>query len=276
MPAPSKAQLEKAQDELAIVVMAAEQWAPTWKKSPDQWREAIRIQNRLRRGVSAYYRDLAKQIPQFIDWMKYTEAVGKIKADDSIDGESSLVYESRIIAPDGASLLVRIIFDGVNAAAQQGAISAQNLYQRYAGTTELNQVISRNSLRHVEDLVKNLGQTTVDRITQSINTSIRLGETTQQAADRLLGIVDDATRADMIARTEMVRAYNSGIVDFGRASGAERKVWESFVGACVTCEQINGEQVPIDDNFSTGDDYPPDHPRCKCLTYLVYGDPTIG
>jgi SPP1 gp7 family putative phage head morphogenesis protein len=86
-------------------------------------------------------------------------------------------------------------------------------------------------------------------------------------------------RARNIARTESIRAANEGQRQMwsqaqanGQISVDAKKEWSAAVGdqrTCPICEDLDGEQVPIDGDFSLGIDGPPAHPSCRCSTALV-------
>lgn len=98
---------------------------------------------------------------------------------------------------------------------------------------------------------------------------------TAQYARRLLNF-----RARMIARTETLAASNMGQVELWRQAlaqgllrGDEFKVWITTPDErlCSECEQLEGEEVPFDSDFSTGDMAPPLHPNCRCTIGLTAG-----
>ena len=50
-----------------------------------------------------------------------------------------------------------------------------------------------------------------------------------------------------------------------RASGVVvRKKWLVGIECCPACEELDGETVGLDDEFSDGSDAPPKHPNCRC------------
>lgn len=87
------------------------------------------------------------------------------------------------------------------------------------------------------------------------------------------------TRAETIARTEVMDAMNAGVQD-GWNTFADAGVIDSAMvvqewivsfddRTCTICLPLDGEQVPLDGVFSSGDDRPPAHPRCRCTLGLV-------
>lgn len=82
-------------------------------------------------------------------------------------------------------------------------------------------------------------------------------------------------RARTVARTETLWASNQGRLDgytFAASSGAigvdAKKQWVVADGCCDLCVDLDGEEVAISDDFSTGDGAPPLHPNCRCTTVL--------
>ncbi len=77
-------------------------------------------------------------------------------------------------------------------------------------------------------------------------------------------------RAEMIAQTELNAAYNKGIMQMGLDTGAAGKSWELWASdACPVCVGNNLQGVILlTDNFQSGDDSAPAHPRCRCSLVL--------
>lgn len=124
---------------------------------------------------------------------------------------------------------------------------------------------------HGAELAKDISDTTRDRIRDAV---AREHETGESAEDALDSIFDDA-RAEMIARTESMDAANEGLaqgwsqaVEEGLLTGDEQKTWIAAEDPCPECEEVDGETVPMDEDFSVGDD-PPLHPNCRCTMGLV-------
>lgn len=82
-------------------------------------------------------------------------------------------------------------------------------------------------------------------------------------------------RSEMIARTETIRAANTGqqdawaeAVQQGLIPSDSQQVWVASPDACDECEALDGESVPLGATFSSGDDGPPAHPNCRCALSL--------
>lgn len=90
-----------------------------------------------------------------------------------------------------------------------------------------------------------------------------------------------ATRAETIARTEVLKASNEGqrmawmqAKDAGVLTGRELREWITTYDdrTCEICAPMDGQLVGLTEPFTTGDgnrvDGPPAHPRCRCATGL--------
>lgn len=107
-------------------------------------------------------------------------------------------------------------------------------------------------------------------IQEAIKKSIALGENRALTETRISKIINNPVRAEIIAQTESVNAYQSGPLNFGIETGAKTKTWEALVGACVICATLEGETVKIIDTLSNGADRPSAHPRCRCGVIYNY------
>lgn len=97
--------------------------------------------------------------------------------------------------------------------------------------------------------------------------------------DKLAGVISDAyafsdDRAMTIARTETQMASNKGALAGYKASGVVAyKQWVTAEDDLVEEECIaNSEDgpgkdgvLPLDEDYQSGDDAPPAHPRCRCV-----------
>ena len=92
-----------------------------------------------------------------------------------------------------------------------------------------------------------------------------------------LGNFSDA-RAEMIARTEIIRANNQGHMVSFKEAGVERKAWSTAEDGDV-CEICQGNEdqgpIPIDDDFDSGDDAAPAHPQCRCTIVAIIANPLL-
>ena len=102
-------------------------------------------------------------------------------------------------------------------------------------------------------------------------TPAELRETTEASG------VFTPSRAEMIARTEMARAQVKGALSTAQQAGAVGKEWQTSGDHDQDDECDENEDagiIAIDDDFPSGDDGPPAHPRCNCvLVFYSSEDP---
>ncbi len=123
--------------------------------------------------------------------------------------------------------------------------------------------------QHAGELADSISETTEQAIKDATAAALE-GEGIDAAYDKILAAVGDDARAEMIARTEVMDAANEGLAqswsqaqEEGLLPADAKKEWIATSDACPECEEVDGEVVPIDDDFSVGDD-PPLHPNCRC------------
>ena len=265
-------QLEKNHDRLDAIIRASEGWAPRFNKTPDHHAEIIKIQNRLERKLRRYFRDLAQKSSNMVRWDIWYKDRYLVKAADDYDIAVSIngsAFEA------DATVLIGVIYDQIAAGVLTGAQAEQELISGWLGVTKTSSFISEAAVQRAGNLIKGIQETTRRDIARSIQTSIKLGEDQAHTVERLMEFIDDPVRARMIARTEAVRAFNSGIMEYGRASGAETKRWDTTGAGCPNiCALIDREPIPMEANFEGGGgsyDFPPAHPNCQCSVIIGYG-----
>jgi len=129
-----------------------------------------------------------------------------------------------------------------------------------------------------------LEKTTREGLRTAIATNIETGAPLSSLRRNLTPFFG-ATRADMIASTEVTRLFAEGNKIAYRDAGVAELEWRSVVDdrVCPECEERDGKRYPINDPGAT----PPLHVRCRCwiapvvagkpLTEIVGGvqDPTL-
>lgn len=121
---------------------------------------------------------------------------------------------------------------------------------------------------HSATLVTNVTETTRRRIQAQLEAGIAAGDSRDEIATRIETVMDDvpAWRARLIAQTETIAAHSAGAIQVYKKSGVvDGKRWvDGQAEACPYCEELNGEVVPLDSDFSDGSFAPPQHPGCRC------------
>jgi hypothetical protein len=135
--------------------------------------------------------------------------------------------------------------------------------------------------KHAAKTITGIGNTTREVIRDFVEGAFEEQIEVSTLANELMGLLGDAARAEMIARTETMSASNMGqqmlweqAVGEGFLTGDEKKVWIVTPDdvLCLICEPMEDVTVALDDTFNVdGEDIaaPPAHPNCRCTVGLV-------
>ena len=114
-----------------------------------------------------------------------------------------------------------------------------------------------NVLQNSASVLNGIDQTTKEMIISALQDGLVSGNSTDQISTSINDVVDNPQRADLIAVTEVNRAYNAGIIDMLANSGATQFNWIVRENGCTVCSEQEGVH-------DIGDDTPPLHPNCQC------------
>lgn len=138
--------------------------------------------------------------------------------------------------------------------------------------------------QRVSKLAEEITGTTYDAIRSVVISGIANGASIPSIAQGIEGVFleADSVRAELIARTETIAASADGALasyQQGYAMGAldgYGKVWIAELDSrCdARCAALDGEVVPFDQTFSSGEAAPPDHPNCRCAIGAEPLDPS--
>ncbi len=270
-------QAELELEDLTVAILAAEDWAKGYNKSPTTHIKLLKMDARLERKLRRYYKDLSKNTSALVNWSEYRQAVkafniNTVVRDDGIDQTSGEI--------------VNLIFDEIVLGTALGAQAGEEIYGIKLGLNTSTAIIQDTARNHVAELVGmrikdgqlipnpraeySITETLRDDIRSSLSSSLALGEDVESATMRLAGVVGDAKRAEIIARTETVNSYGKGLNEFGKQSGAQGKEWQD-TGAVDQCaDNSDAGVIDFNDSFPSGDETPAAHPNCRCTMRLVY------
>lgn len=279
--------IEDEIEKLDHVIKAAEDWSKQYDKDPVSYAGIIKVEAKLERNLRGYFRDLAEKVVTWVDWAAYEQKLRQIQADDL---EVIVRIEDGPLG-DEDGLLVQAIYDPIAAGTALGAQSGEVVYQINLGLSETSAAVQKAAREQVAQLVgKKVGKDgvvtvnpnakyainnkTKEDIRESIRTSLSIGETQQEAADRLSKTIKNPKRAATIARTETVNAYQQGLLVMADQSGAVGKEWLTVNGKDICGVYGDAGIVPIDHvyNVLTGLKAPAAHPNCRCSLRLVYAN----
>lgn len=118
-----------------------------------------------------------------------------------------------------------------------------------------------------------------EQTSESLSTSLELGETQQELTRRIVRVFADPVRAHRIAATESSYSVHRGEIEQAKTSGIVKKVrWLASADACPLCLAIDGKEVEIDHPFVTGASknpkyatifHAPRHPNCMCTNEMI-------
>lgn len=132
------------------------------------------------------------------------------------------------------------------------------------GITSLSESVLIAAREQTARLVSQVTDTNRKLIREAIRQGIAMGEDVTGTIARIKTVINNPVRAEMIAQTESVNAYQTGLNNFAVETNAKRKTWEALNGACKACAPVDGETVGTGGLFSNGKSIPAAHPRCRC------------
>lgn len=122
------------------------------------------------------------------------------------------------------------------------------------------------------DLIKGIDETSLEVVRRAIDGFVgEVGYTIGDVIDLIEPYFGDV-RASMIAVTETTRAFAEGqlmAAEELRKEFPDVQIYKTWFTnnddlVCDVCGPLDGQEVPIDEPFSSGDDKPPSHVNCRC------------
>ena len=99
-------------------------------------------------------------------------------------------------------------------------------------------------------------------IMQEITDGMLRGDSPRDVAKAISERVDiSQSRSQVLARTETMKAYNSGATNRFKQRGVDEQEWCAAASerTCTYCNSMDGRKFPIDDSPDM-----PAHPNCRC------------
>lgn len=212
---------------------------------------------------------LAKSDPSMDDYSQRFDS-----AFDEVDWDWAPLAE--IVEPTIAGIAVAA---GKNATSELGLFDKATLAKMTANASAYAETRSAEMIgrKRVDgELVENEGwsipSATRDMIRSDVVHAMESGASNQELAATIReSEAFSKVRAMTIARTETAKAETQGSIAGWKASGLV--AGKQFIAApecCADCQELDGEIVPLDDEFQEGD--PPVHPNCRCAILPVLND----
>jgi len=259
-------QLLSAREHLHMGIRASEEWQPSYKEDADSFDMLIRLEARLETAVAEYLHEASTRAPGYVDWSALPSGLqadaGPVRNNDDPVWEVEQTY------------LTQAVLEIITELIATGGLAAEAKYEIPVGYTSLHEAVMEAARKHTAGMVKGVTETTRKLIRESVAKSIALGEDTSLATERLMETIDNPIRAELIAQTEPVNAYQTGYSMYAKSTGAKQKTWDGLAGACQFCSPLIGKTIPIDDQFELPNgkliDHPAAHPRCRCSVIYLY------
>ena len=266
------------------VIKAAEDWSTQYKKDPENFAKLIKVESRLETVLRRYFKELSERVPTYINWYMYDMRLRQVAAADDLSVDV-WISDDQIGYEDG--LFISTAYDPIAQAVALGAQYGETIYSQPIGISKSSTLVQRTAKEIVAELVgkrvdkdgniidnPNAAYRISDRtrkdIRESLATSIALGEDQNAARARVMQVIKDPKRAEMIARTEAVNSYQKGLSALGTETGAVGKEWQSSNSDDICATNAKAGIILMNENFPSGHSEPAAHPNCRCGLVLIY------
>lgn len=254
----TRAQLLSAHEELTVALRASETWEESYMRSPATLKRLVRQEARLQRHATEYLLGLAERILSLVNW---NEVQPQLRASEvPLDSDEAFVTERLF--------LTAAIGDDILELTVIGAQAGEEIYTRPLSITSLDDRVVEAAGKQTAGAVSQITKTTRKLIQRAIKQSIVNGEDAAALVERIRKYVSNPVRAEMIAQTESVTAYQGGLEVFGAESGVKSWTWDALSKACELCAPLDGVTKPVGKMFvgANGKEvlHPPLHTRCRC------------
>jgi hypothetical protein len=267
----TRLELLDARTQLRAAIVAVEDWQGSYKADPVTFALLTYLEAQLETNVAEYLHELAQRVPAYVDWERLPKPV--IAAAGPVANNDDVVWseEEKLLT----SAVLAVITDLV----ATGAVAGEAVYGIPLGYSSLefaslDDAIMQAARKYTAQMVSNVTATTRKIIRESVAKSVALGENADMATVRLMKVIDNPIRAQLISQTEPVNAYQTGLKHYAVSTGAKTKKWDGLIGACPLCQSaIKQGEIAIDKLFTLSNgkqvDRPACHPRDRCG--IIYG-----
>ena len=144
------------------------------------------------------------------------------------------------------------------------------------GEFEANSIFIENFFKSREMLIKNINETTFEKLTTVINEAVNNGETIAEISQKIERVYAEAKgpRSRLIARTEVNTSVNFGHMEAMRQAAIEQKEWvtagDEKVRDTHVMNQLDG-CIPMEHMFSGTGESSPSEFNCRCTVIPCMG-----
>jgi SPP1 gp7 family putative phage head morphogenesis protein len=216
------------------------------------------------RSVAAYFRVLAERMP--VEKLSELAKAGHKEAAQHA-AEITIRRALRGVQPILVEALASHKMLAYKEGYQQTVVKEAGEDQPFFSAGGINEKAADYAATSAAEQVKAINQTTLDTLQELIGEGIDARLSVEDLARSLVAELEDFSmnRARVIARTEMADAFSQSALDKLNDYNIEYKQWISYSDCCDDCSANEDDgAIPVDENFSSGDDAPPAHPNCRC------------
>jgi hypothetical protein len=215
----------------------------------------VKRESRLDKAVRAYQARLASRVENKLGAIQKAAKDYQDFDDEDLQDDE---FESELIL-----ILADAAKDGAKLAGEQAKIAIDY--------TLTNKHASAWVQKYVSQFMRDLDKATLANINAAVQAFIETPGLTIGDAMAMMDLADPA-RAQMIATTEITRAYAQGNLNYGDELQAQfpdvavTKTWNTNNDdrVCDICGDVDGDEIEQDEKFDNGCDAPPAHPNCRC------------
>jgi len=221
--------------------------------------------NVMRALLREYFKVSFKRLTNAIDEQKTEKSIKKALPVGVIKDLIDRIFNINILQDEMKVVIAHSYRQGV-------ADAARDMDKPVIGyNTQMSEYIKEKSF----DLVKNLNDETKNRLKSMLDRETINDSPVTKIKEEVRAIANVAeTRAERIARTETMAAYNRAQIDQAKAADSkELKLMKQYVATIDDrttdlCKRLNGQIVPVDKKFKdtvSGGSWlaPPAHVNCR-------------
>jgi len=241
-------------------------------RSKEMWREPTQtksLREKYARKITKLFDKFAIQTIDLLSRMIVEPAAVRINKKETIEFQKDPYLE---VLDDLAVKIIlnpvkEIIHIGTRESHQAGVTFSKNTLKRAGIEVEVGEKVDEKVTKKLEEetysYLEDLTDEQNQRIVSQLKEGIERGESIPKLAKRIQEQVEMGKgRAEMIARTETLRAFNRAAEDRYKIGGIEMFEWLTAHDErlCELCEELDGITFSVTSNHER----PPLHPRCRC------------
>jgi hypothetical protein len=253
--------------QIAAEPSQGEDWHESYKSNPEVFELLLKSNVQSEKAILKAMRSIAERSSEFINWWNWTYYKAN-EVDDLLVDENALIWE------DFYTAMMLALVSTLGYAIEAGGLLTEIETRIPIGFTQKDPRAIKLLTDGSRQLVTDLTKYTRQQVKNAILTSLDLGESQDQATNRIARIINNPKRAATIASTETVNFFTEGRLEAANKIVKEfdivvMKTWRTTqVRPCKICQGLNGISVGHKELFPNGKKGPTAHPWCRCYLQL--------